>query len=138
MGIRHMISINFNGNCREAMDFYASVLNAKTGGIKTFGETPPDPSFPYPESYRDKVAISDITIGDTFIHVGDVLPSEKFIAGGNITMQLFIEGVDETKRIFDGLSEGGEVTMELIKTFYCTLCGSVTDKYGLNWHLMAV
>jgi PhnB protein len=132
-----MFWIDFDGNCREAMEFYAKILRVKVGGIKTYGETPPDYIVPFPESYKDKVAISDLQIGDSMIHFGDRPPSERpFIAGNNITLQLFIDSIEETTRVFNELKESGEVTLELQKTFYSELCGSIQDKFGVNWHIM--
>ena len=139
MGISHMFWIDFDGNCREAMEFYASILQINPGGIKTYGELPPESreQFPFPDSYAGKVAVSDLQIGGEQIHFSDRLPSDApFVAGNNITLQLFVEGIEETRRVFDELKAGGDVTMELQSTFYCKLCGSVTDKFGLNWHIM--
>jgi len=39
----------------------------------------------------------------------------------------------ETKRLFDALSAGGKVTMELQDMFWGAYYGSFTDKYGINW-----
>jgi len=41
--------------------------------------------------------------------------------------------VGKTKRIFDALSAGGKVTMELQDMFWGAYYGSFTDKYGINW-----
>ena len=35
--------LNFNGNCAEAMAFYAKVLNGKQGPVMRFGDMPPSP-----------------------------------------------------------------------------------------------
>ena len=37
--------INFNGNCREAVEFYAGIFGTEDPQIMTFGEMPPDPEF---------------------------------------------------------------------------------------------
>lgn len=48
------VYINFNGNCREAVEFYAQVFKTEKPQIMSFGDTPPDPSFPLPED-MDKI-----------------------------------------------------------------------------------
>ena len=39
----------------------------------------------------------------------------------------------ETKRLFDALSKGGEITSELQDMFWGAYDGSSTDKYGVQW-----
>lgn len=39
------VYLNFNGNCRDAAEFYAEVFGTERPQIMTFGETPPDPNF---------------------------------------------------------------------------------------------
>ncbi len=39
----------------------------------------------------------------------------------------------EAKRIFAALSEGGEVTMPLTKTFWSPCFGMLTDRFGIGW-----
>ena len=42
------IYLNFNGNCREAVEFYAKVFGTEKPRIQTFGEAPPNPSYALP------------------------------------------------------------------------------------------
>ena len=37
--------INFNGNCREAVEFYAKVFKSSVNNLMTYGEAPPDPDY---------------------------------------------------------------------------------------------
>jgi PhnB protein len=39
----------------------------------------------------------------------------------------------EAERIFRALSEGGNVTMPLTKTFWSPKFGMLTDKFGVGW-----
>jgi PhnB protein len=39
----------------------------------------------------------------------------------------------ETKRLYDALSAGGKVEMELMEMFWGDYFGSCTDKYGVQW-----
>lgn len=40
---------------------------------------------------------------------------------------------EEAKRLFDGLSEGGQITMPLEDMFFGSYFGSFTDEFGINW-----
>ena len=39
----------------------------------------------------------------------------------------------EAKRLFDALSDGGQVQMPLGKTFFASSFGMVADKFGVSW-----
>ena len=55
--------INFNGNCREAVEFYAKVFRTEVGNIMTYGESPPDPNCPTSETDRDRIMCAGIPVG---------------------------------------------------------------------------
>ena len=40
--------INFNGNCREAVEFYVKVFKSEAGNLMTYGATPPAHCLPTP------------------------------------------------------------------------------------------
>ena len=54
--------IIFNGNCREAVEFYAQVFETEKPQIMTFGESPSDPKFPLPEEAKDLVMHTRLNI----------------------------------------------------------------------------
>lgn len=56
--------------------------------------------------------------------------------GNNINPTISVDSKDEMTRIFNALKEGGEVYMEVEKTFYSELYAMVADKYGVIWHLL--
>lgn len=43
--------------------------------------------------------------------------------------------MEETRAVFEKLSEGGQVDMPLQETFWSLLYGNVNDKYGNQWQL---
>jgi PhnB protein len=53
--------------------------------------------------------------------------------GNNVHISLEPDTRAETKRLFDALSKGGKITMELQDMFWGAYYGSVTDKYGVQW-----
>jgi len=50
------VDLLFDGNCREAMEFYAKVFKTEMISIMTMGALPPDPANPVPEPEKDRVA----------------------------------------------------------------------------------
>ena len=53
--------------------------------------------------------------------------------GNNVHINLEPDSREETKRLYDALSDGGEVTMELQDMFWGDYFGSCTDKFGVRW-----
>lgn len=59
----------------------------------------------------------------------------KVNMGNNVYIALAPDTRKETKRLFDGLSQGGHVSMDLQDTFWGAYYGSLTDKFGVQWML---
>ena len=41
--------------------------------------------------------------------------------------------VEEAKRVFDKLADGGKITMPFAKTFWAEAFGMCVDPFGTNW-----
>ena len=50
-----------------------------------------------------------------------------------ITLSLSPANEAEARKTFSALSEGGEVQMQLGKTFYSPCFGMLTDRFGVSW-----
>jgi PhnB protein len=59
--------------------------------------------------------------------------ASSFKQGNNFSISITPGSEEEAKRLFDGLSAGGTVTMPLAKTFWADQFGMFTDKFGINW-----
>jgi PhnB protein len=53
--------------------------------------------------------------------------------GNNVHINLELDTRDETKKLFDALSAGGKITMDLQDMFWGAYFGSCTDKFGVQW-----
>ncbi|MDR0796358.1 MAG: VOC family protein [Tannerella sp.] len=128
--------INFDGNCREAVEFYAKVFKSEVKNLMTYGQSPADPNYPMAEEDNDRVCYSDVRIGDKNIMFSDFPSNSQFIAGNNINPTLSMSDKHEVERVFNELKYGGEVYMELQQTFFSELYGMLMDKYGVVWMIM--
>jgi uncharacterized glyoxalase superfamily protein PhnB/uncharacterized protein YndB with AHSA1/START domain len=134
--------LNFPGNTEEAFMFYKSVFGGEFGGggIARFGDTPPADGQP-PMSEEDKKLIIHVELpimGGHILMATDAPASMGFTMtqGNNMHINLEPETKAETIRLFERLSAGGTVTMELQNLSvgaYFAYYGSCTDKYGVNW-----
>jgi PhnB protein len=129
------VYINFNGNCREAVEFYAQVFGSEKPQIMTFGDTPPNPEFPLTEEAKKLVMHTRLNITGSTIMFSDVFPGSPFVAGNNISLAIASKNIDEVKSLFNKLKEGGTVGMDIQETFWSKCYGSLTDKFGIEWQL---
>ncbi len=127
--------LNFAGNCREAVEYYAEVFNAGKPHIQTFGEMPGDPSHPLPEAAKNLVLHARLEIVGTPVMFSDVFPGMQVDAGNNVTLAVVSKNRDEIANAFNRLKEGGTVHMDLQETFFSKLYGNVRDRYGTEWQL---
>ena len=131
--------LNFPGNTEEAFNFYKSVFKTEfvAPGIKRFGEIPAVAGHP-PLSDADKKLILHVElpiVGGHILMATDAPASMGFKVelGNNMHISLEPDTRTETKRLFDALSQGGKITMELQDMFWGAYFGSCTDRFGINW-----
>ncbi|MFD2444891.1 VOC family protein [Bacillus sp. CGMCC 1.16607] len=127
------VYLNFNGNCREAVEFYAEVFGTEKPQIMTFGETPQSPDYPLPEAAKNLVMHTRLNIDGSRVMFSDVFPGMPFVEGNNISLSIVNNNMDMIKSSFEKLKEGGTVRMELQETFWSKCYGSLTDKFGIEW-----
>lgn len=127
------VYLNFNGNCREAVEYYAEVFGTEQPKMMTFGEMPSDPSFDLPEEAKNLVMHTRLNISGSNVMFSDVFPGMPFVVGNNVNLSIVSKDLDEIKSVFHKLKEGGKVGMELQETFWSKCYGSLTDKFGIEW-----
>lgn len=129
------VYLNFNGNCREAVEFYAKVFGNSDPQIMTFGEAPPNPDYPLPEEAKALVMHARLNVDGSNVMFSDVFPGMPFTQGNNISLALVTRNEEDVKSWFNQLKEGGSVTMDLQQTFWSKLYGSLKDKFGIEWQV---
>lgn len=127
--------INFNGNCREAVEFYASVFNTEAPKFMTFSEAHQDPDHPIPEEAKHLIMHTEIHIGNGRIMFSDVFPGHPYALGNNISLTVTSPHTPDIQAYYEKLKVGGTVHMELQKTFWSESYANLTDKFGIGWQL---
>lgn len=131
--------LNFSNNTEEAFNFYKSVFGGEftAPGIRRFGDMPPMEGMPpTPDDLTNLVMHIELPITGGHILMGTDAPEQMGFTvnfGNNIHINIEPDTREETKKLFDGLSSGGNVTMELQEMFWGAYFGSCTDKYGIHW-----
>lgn len=119
--------ITFNGDAREAMEFYRSVLGGELA-MNTFGEygdTGPD---------ADKIMHARLETPDGFtVMASDTPPGTEVPNQSNITISLSGEDATQLRGYWEKLADGAEVTMQLERQMWGDDFGMLTDKFGTQW-----
>jgi len=124
----------FNGNCEEAVNFYQTALGGESQ-IMHFGDAPPNPAFPVPDHVKNLVLHAELRKDGHVIRFSDTFPNTPFTTGNNISFSLEFETKEATREMFEVLSNGGSIEMELQETFFSPLYGKFTDKFGVMWQV---
>lgn len=127
------VFINFNGNCREAVTFYAKVFKAGQPQFMTYGEAHAGPGEMPEEKDRNRIMFTSLPISGATVMFCDVPSDVPCVQGDHISLTVVDKDQAEIRRLFGALSEGGRVEMELQETFWSDLYGMATDRFGINW-----
>lgn len=126
--------INFNGNCKQAVEFYAQAFGVEAN-IMTYGQMPPDTQMPLPDEMKNHVMHASFSYGEGILMFSDAMPGMPVIEGNNVNVMLALEDGEELNRIYKALSEGGVEIMPLGPTFWSKMYGQFKDKFGIIWQM---
>lgn len=118
----------FQGNAKEAMEFYKSVFGGDLR-IQTMDEVPSEAQMP--EANPNDVMHARLDGGLVVLMASD----SKNASPKAAKIELSLSGSDESqlREAFDKLAEGGKVNMPLSKMFWGDLFGQLSDKYDIDW-----
>lgn len=134
-------------NAKEAIDYYVDMLGATLKDIH-YGNTIP--------GFENKPEAANVVVHSTLLlsngqmmYIADSIklngifheknkdkPNIEITKQGN-HVQLGINFTDqgEQKKIYEKLTKGGKILMELKETFWGSIYALVEDKYKVMWHL---
>lgn len=117
----------FEGNCREAMQFYQEVFGGELK-LGTFGEM--DNSCP--DAMKDSIMHAHLSGGDIILMASDN-PSGQPMGSGKVHLALGGKNEQRLREVFGKLSGKGEVGHKLEKQMWGDLYGDLTDQFGIEW-----
>jgi PhnB protein len=124
----------FDGRCEEALEFYKGAIGAEVEMLMRFKESP-DPA-QMPAGSADKVMHAAFRVGGT-----QVLASDGHCAGKpsfqGFGLTLNAKDDAEAEKLFGAVGQGGQVQQPLVKTFFASKFGMVTDRFGIMWMVIA-
>jgi PhnB protein len=120
--------ISFNGNARQAMEFYQGVFGG-TLSVMTYGEmgSPDAPG-------ADKIMHGMLEADSGYTLMGsDTPPGMEFTPGTNMAVSLSGDDGDQLRGYWEKLSGGGTVQIPLEKQMWGDEFGMCLDQFGVAW-----
>ena len=118
----------FNGNCQEALNFYANLFNAEIKNRQTYE----DKKIDVPSSFRQKLQHAELKGKGVHFMAYDAAPDTPLNNGNQINMSVDLNDLDEGKQLFKELSSGGQVHHEFRAREWGHF-GRCTDRFGIGW-----
>ncbi len=127
--------LNFPGNAEEAFEFYKSVFGGEFASATRFKDLPME-GVTIPEADQNKMMHIGLVVSDgAYLMASDALESlgQNLIQGNNVYVSVSPDSREEADKIFNGLSEGGDIEMPIADQIWGDYFGSFKDKFGVGW-----
>ena len=124
--------LTFNGNCREAMEFYRSCLGGKLD-LQQVKDSPL--SSEMPETMQSRILHANLQLGQAAIMGSDMTPESGLQKGNSVSIVFYCRSEAEIRELYTLLSEGGSATHPVEQTFWGASFGGLTDRFGHHWLL---
>ncbi|MGW6831720.1 VOC family protein [Streptomyces massasporeus] len=120
--------LNFNGDARQAMEFYQEVFGG-TLDLNSYGD------FGQADAPNaDKIMHGMLQTTGGFTLMGaDNPPGTESEQGGSYSVSLSGDDDAELRGYWEKLSEGGSVSVPLEKQMWGDVFGMCTDRFGVPW-----
>lgn len=119
--------ITFDGNCADAMTFYAVALGG-TLQISTFRESGMDIDGVMHAAVSTESGMH-LFASDTAEGMGEYQP------GTNVQISLSGDDADALRGYWEALVNGGQIVMALERQMWGDDYGQLVDKFGILWHV---
>jgi PhnB protein len=120
----------FGGNCRDAFTRYQEIFGGELV-LLPMGDAPGDE--PVPAEQADLIIHAALKFDDQLLMGSDDPTSDPFGPVQGMQVNYAADDVDEARRTFDALADGGTVHQPLIETFFSPAFGMCVDRFGTPW-----
>lgn len=127
--------IHFNGNAEEAFTFYKSVFGGEFSKMMRYKDLA-GTQFPIPANDAERMMHIALPIGKGSLLLGsDVLEMMGRVNENDNrnTIAISADSREEADKLFNGLSEGGQIEMPIADGPMGAYFGMFTDKFGIEW-----
>lgn len=118
----------FNGNCREAMTFYAACFDAQLE-LSNYGDVPGAVT----HAGSPLILHARLSKGDVVLMASDTTPDRPTTIGENAQININCDSLEEVESLFAKFSPNATVIMPLQDTFWNARFGMLKDQFGVPW-----
>lgn len=122
--------IIFNGECEEALNFYARALGGVIRDMTRYENAPEGMTDVSKQKIMHARFAAD---GNLLFMASDDGKGGGKTDAGSIQLSLNFDNRARMENIFASMSEGGKVSMPLQDTFWGARFGMLQDRFGINW-----
>lgn len=124
--------LSFDGNCAEAMKYYERVIGGELKSLLKNSQIPGACEH-LPPGNEDRIMHAYLGGNGFELMAGDAVVGWPIEPMKGFHLTVTYTDVDDARRVFDALADGGKVTMPFEKTFYAEASGMLVDRYGTPW-----
>ena len=123
--------LTFNGQCEEAMNFYARCLGTQINELHRFSDMP---GGEVSEECKNQIMHANLSYKGTVLMASDSPPEMGYDGvHKGYAISVNVDNIQDAETVFAALSEGANVTMPTGEQFWAWRFGMLTDKYGIDW-----
>jgi PhnB protein len=124
----------FGRNCREAFTRYQEVFGGELV-LLTMNDMPSEE--PVPAEQADMIMHAALMMGGDLLMGSDDPTTDAFGPVQGMQVNYTSPDVDEAKRVFEALADGGQVSLPIGPTSWSPMFGMCTDQFGTPWMISA-
>ena len=129
-------TLHFCGQCQEAINLYKEAFGCKEKYLMRYSDAVQRGWEEDIPELRDTVYHSEILFGDQLFRMSDGAETEQN-TNTSVFFAVNLDTVEEVQKAFEVLRSSGTVIEPLERTPFRVYMGSVMDKFGIRWRVMA-
>ena len=132
------IYLTFHGNCDQAFNFYKSIFGCDHSYIGRYKDISSEARENFPFCKDEHIMHITLQINKETVLMGNdqILDEQNSIKAKNgFALLIHADTQSEADRIFNALSEEGEVILPIDKQFWGSYYGMCKDQFGVTWKI---
>lgn len=129
-------TINFGGNCREALQMYEKAFQGKISCLITYGEAN-DPKYDplLQENQKEYIYHSELVLGHQRIIMSDNVDIAFQPCYSNF-LTMMCDTKEEVQRAYEIMKDGSTTIYPMEATSYSSCRVAFVDRFGIRWGIM--
>ncbi|MDO5523474.1 MAG: VOC family protein [Bacteroidia bacterium] len=128
--------ISFNGTCEKAFNMYKTIFGSDYVKFIRYNDVMHQEGAPQSSAeFGNQIRHIELPLNHDVSLLGcdNAEDSAGLVEGNNLKICIMPEDNEEANRLFEALSEEGEVKVEMQDSSWGSYYGSLIDKFGIHW-----